>query len=82
MGLPTVASRTIKHSDKCAKAERERRYEVCSRALRRSIEWLQPARVIGVGNFANEMTSLYASEEGFYSDASITEGIGPTSRAM
>jgi single-strand selective monofunctional uracil DNA glycosylase len=38
--------------DKCAKAERERLYEVCSRALRRSIEWLQPARVIGVGNFA------------------------------
>ena len=36
----------------------------------------------GVGNFANEMTSLYASDEGFFSDAAITEGIGPESRAM
>jgi hypothetical protein len=35
-----------------------------------------------VGNFANEMTSLYASEDGgrLFSDAAIVEGIGPASR--
>ena len=38
--------------DKCARAEREELYDVCNRALRRSIEWLEPGRVIGVGSFA------------------------------
>lgn len=36
----------------------------------------------GIGNFANEMTSLYASEEGFFMDEAITDGIGPTTRLM
>jgi len=37
---------------------------------------------LAVGNFANEMTSLFASEDGgrFFTDAAIVEGIGPASR--
>ncbi|MFP6632653.1 MAG: CRTAC1 family protein [Planctomycetota bacterium] len=38
---------------------------------------------LGVGNFANEMSSLYVSEDGqFFSDEAIGEGIGPVSRQM
>jgi hypothetical protein len=37
---------------------------------------------VAIGNFANEMTSLYASEDGgrLFTDAAIVEGIGPASR--
>jgi len=38
--------------EKCAPSERDALYAVCDRALRRSIEWLAPRHVIGVGNFA------------------------------
>ena len=38
--------------DKCPREERELLYDVCSRALRRVIDWLEPSMVIGVGNFA------------------------------
>ncbi|MEC9032385.1 MAG: CRTAC1 family protein, partial [Planctomycetota bacterium] len=38
---------------------------------------------LGVGNFANEMSSFYVSEDGqFFSDEAIGEGIGPVSRQM
>ena len=38
---------------------------------------------IGIGNFANEMSSFYVSEDGqFFSDEAIGEGIGPVSRQM
>ncbi len=38
---------------------------------------------LGVGNFANEMSSFYVSEDGqFFSDEAIGEGIGPVSRRM
>ena len=44
------------------------------------------ALAIGIGNFANEMTSLYVAERGqdglYFSDEAITEGIGPVSRQM
>jgi single-strand selective monofunctional uracil DNA glycosylase len=34
--------------------ERKHLFEACDRALRRTIEWLRPRYVIGVGNFAKE----------------------------
>ena len=38
---------------------------------------------LGVGNFANEMSSFYVSEDGqYFSDEAIGEGIGPVSRQM
>lgn len=39
---------------------------------------------LGVGNFANEMSSFYVSEDGRpdFSDQAIGEGIGPVSRKM
>ena len=44
------------------------------------------ALAIGIGNFANEMSSLYVAEpdaDGIYfSDQAITEGIGPVSRQL
>lgn len=38
--------------DKCARDEKDALFQVCDRALRRSVEWLEPGWVIGVGNFA------------------------------
>ncbi len=38
--------------DKCRREERERLYAVCDEALRRTIEYLRPQYVIGIGNFA------------------------------
>ena len=40
--------------DKLAGKEREKLYEVCDRALRETIEYLKPERVIGVGQFAEK----------------------------
>ncbi len=39
-------------------------------------------QIVAVGNFANEMTSIYLkfSEDNLFSDLSATAGIGPTSR--
>ncbi len=45
-----------------------------------------PSLGIGVGNFANEMSSLYVNQGErsllLYTDEAITEGIGPASRLM
>lgn len=38
--------------DKLPAAEREPLFEACDEALRRLVAWCEPARVIGVGNFA------------------------------
>jgi single-strand selective monofunctional uracil DNA glycosylase len=38
--------------DKCRAAEREALFRICDRALRRSIEFLAPRFVVGVGGFA------------------------------
>jgi single-strand selective monofunctional uracil DNA glycosylase len=38
--------------DKLAREERESLFALCDRALRRSVEALEPALVLGVGNFA------------------------------
>jgi single-strand selective monofunctional uracil DNA glycosylase len=35
-------------------SERKRLFEACDRALRRSMEWLKPRYVVGVGSFAKE----------------------------
>jgi single-strand selective monofunctional uracil DNA glycosylase len=40
--------------DKCRKVERDALYAICDRALRASIEHLEPEWVIGVGAFAEE----------------------------
>jgi single-strand selective monofunctional uracil DNA glycosylase len=37
-----------------SKADQEPLFEACDRALRRTIEWLKPRYVVGVGNFAKE----------------------------
>ena len=34
--------------------ERKHLFEACDRALRRTIEWLKPHYVVGMGNFAKE----------------------------
>jgi single-strand selective monofunctional uracil DNA glycosylase len=36
------------------RAEQKPLFEACDRALRRTIEWLKPRYVVGVGNFAKE----------------------------
>jgi single-strand selective monofunctional uracil DNA glycosylase len=40
--------------DKLAAAERDALYEICDRALRRQVEELEPAHVVGVGAFAEQ----------------------------
>ena len=40
--------------DKLPKGEKQRLFAACNRALRRTVELLQPAYVVGVGKFAEE----------------------------
>lgn len=47
--------------DQIRLTERKRLFEVCDRALRRTIEWLEPRYVIGVGNFAKERALIALS---------------------
>ena len=42
-------------------SERKRLFEACDRALRRSIEWLKPRYVVGLGNFAKERAIIALS---------------------
>ena len=42
--------------------ERKRLFEACDRALRRTIEWLRPRYVVGVGNFAKERALIALSD--------------------
>ena len=48
--------------------------------------WFRNDRTLGiaVGNFANEMSSLYVAEDGeiLFTDDAITDGLGPVSRQM
>lgn len=43
-------------------AERKLLFEACDRALRRTIEWLKPLYVVGVGNFAEERARIALSD--------------------
>lgn len=47
--------------DKLPKTEKLRLFKACDRALRRTVDWLQPKCVIGVGNFAAQRTKIALS---------------------
>jgi single-strand selective monofunctional uracil DNA glycosylase len=42
-------------------AERKRLFEICDRALLRTIEWIEPKYVVGVGQFAGERAQTVLS---------------------
>jgi single-strand selective monofunctional uracil DNA glycosylase len=48
--------------DKLPRGERERLFAACDRYLRRLVEVMQPAYVIGVGKFAEERAQQALSE--------------------